>query len=84
MKKPLLVTLLTDNVIEVLTDYKLEIKQASTPSGPLSVLRVESEPGLIGTVWHLERAIPFSPDETLSILASRSLEEEAHAFYFKL
>lgn len=80
MRKPILVTVLNNNTIEVLTDYKLNIKSARTPKGPLSILRVESEVGLIGAMWNLEREEELDSNETLSILASIGEQDNEYSF----
>lgn len=81
MKKPILVTQLSNELIEVITDYKLNIKSAETPKGPLSILRVVPEVGLLGTLWHLEGE---SIGNHLSILASIGNAEVHNEYSFRL
>ena len=76
MIAPILVTPTDEHTVEVLTDFRTQIKHATHSQGnPVTILREPKDnPGLIGAIWTLV-AQDCPLDSTLSLTVVRLGEE---------
>jgi len=81
MKKPVLVTPLASDKVEVIADFKLVLSEAYTEQKEVyNISRVTSEHGMVGSTWLLEAVGHEVQGEILHIKTVTGGKEDEYSF----